>query len=138
MPERPFVEIEHTADLALRVRGDDLPSLFAHAAQGMFHLMRYPPPASEAAPLAREIALQADDPETLLVDWLGELLYLADRETAHFDRFEILAMEGTALRATIHGHAPQRPGRSIKAVTYADLAIRPTASGLETTITFDV
>ena len=32
-------EIEHTADLAIRVRGRDLSQLFANAARGMFGLM---------------------------------------------------------------------------------------------------
>ena len=32
---RRFEEVEHTADIALRVRGRDLPGLFANAAHGM-------------------------------------------------------------------------------------------------------
>jgi SHS2 domain-containing protein len=138
MAEQPFIEIEHPADLALRVWGRDLPSLFTHAAQGMFHLMRYGPSPVEATPMTHDIALEADDLETLLVDWLGELLYLADREAAHLGRFEVVSLEQATLRALAHGEAPRYPGRSIKAVTYADLAIRPVAGGYETIVTFDV
>lgn len=138
MNQRPFVEIEHTADLALRVWGADLPELFVHAAQGMFHLMRYPMSTGETRPVAYEIALSADDVEMLLVDWLDELLYLAQRDAARLERYEIVAWEGVALRAKVYGRAPWHPTRAIKAVTYADLAIRRVGEGYETIVTFDV
>jgi SHS2 domain-containing protein len=138
MMARPFVEIEHTADLALRVWGADLPALFTHAAQGMFHLMRCPPSTDETRSVAYEIALCADDLETLLVDWLGELLYLAQRDAACLERYEFAALEGASLQATASGRAPRHPARAIKAVTYADLAIRRVSDGYETIVTFDV
>ena len=138
MPEEPFVEIEHTADLALRVHGRDLPSLFVHAAQGMFHLMRYPPNAEGSVRLTRAVALEALDLETLLVDWLDELLYLSERNAACLERFEITSLDTSSVRAIAQGASPRYPTRSIKAVTFADLAIRQVGEGYETIVTFDV
>ncbi len=138
MPKRPFAEIEHPADLALQVEGDDLPSLFIHAAEGVFFLMRYPPAANTASPVSYEITLSAPDLETLLVDWLNELLYLAERDLAHLEHLQIHELKDNSLRATVRGHAPCRPARSIKAATYADLAIRRTSAGYETIVTLDV
>ncbi len=137
MAHEPFVEIDHTADVALRVRGQDLPSLFLHAAQGLFHLLRCEP-AGELESFEETISLSADDLEILLVDWLDELLYLAERHKVCLERFEIESLDDTSLSASVRGSGPQYPQRDIKAVTYADLAIRQVDGGYETMVTFDV
>lgn len=137
MQEQPFTEIDHTADLAIRVWGHSLADLFIHAAQGMFALMRFSPcNALERA--TRVIALEAYDKDMLLVDWLDELLYLSTRDAILFDTFDILKLEETQLEAVVHGNRPCHPQRVIKAVTYAGVAIRQTANGYETVVTFDV
>src|SRR2546426_8385898 len=69
----PFVrEIEHTADLGLEVEAPSLPLLFERAGLGMLALM-----IDLAAVEPRErgaIALEAEDREALLHDWLPYLL----------------------------------------------------------------
>ncbi len=137
MSDEPFVEIDHTADVALRVRGQDLPSLFQHAAQGLFYLLRCEP-AGELDAFDEMVSVSADDLETLLVDWLDELLYLAQRHDVCLERFEIESFDRTSLSAIAYGSGPQYPQRDIKAVTYADLAIRQVEDGYETIVTFDV
>jgi SHS2 domain-containing protein len=74
----------------------------------------------------------------LLVDWLGELLYLSERAGACYDDFEIVELDSTALRARVRGSGGRAPRRGIKAVTYSDLQVLRTAAGHEVTITFDV
>lgn len=137
MSPAPFAEIEHPADLALWVSGSDLPSLFRHAAMGMFHLLRYASP-NDLTPVTHTVSLAADDLEMLLVDWLDELLYLAHRDALCFDEFEIVTLSATSLQVVAYGSGPQHPSRIIKAVTYANLAIRHMGDGYETIITFDV
>jgi SHS2 domain-containing protein len=63
--------VEHTADRALRIYGRDLAELFTNAALGMNSLMQ--PTAAERTSIAKEIALEAIDAESLLVAWLSEL-----------------------------------------------------------------
>ena len=134
----PFSELEHTSDLCLQVRGHDLKQLFCHAAQGMFSLMQGEP-AGTPDRLTRVIELDALDVEMLLVDWLSELLYLAEVERVCFDTFEITTIEPTHLQATTKGRAPWRFARGIKAVTFFDLQVRRNSAGYyETEITFDV
>ncbi len=133
----PFEEVEHTADVRLRVRGRDMAELFAHAAQGMFHLMR-PIAGAESQPVQRHVALDSFDPVSLLVDWLSELIYLCESERALLDTFEITLLETTHLEARIGGHRGYRFEKVIKAATFSELAIEPTGSGLTATITFDV
>ena len=132
----PFEEIEHTADLALRVRGKDLAELCVHAAQGMFSLMRCEP-GEETVPVTRRVSVQAADPETLLVEWLNELLYIGESNRECYDRFQVLHLEPTKLVAEIAGRR-REPGRVIKAATYSNLHIAQTPGGYEATVTFDV
>ena len=80
---QPWQETEHTADLALRVRGEDLPALFRHAALGMLSLLGGRIQPGQSA-FRQSFRLQAPDWETLLVDWLNELLYLIEEKKVFF------------------------------------------------------
>lgn len=133
--DRRFEEIEHTADVALRVYGCDWPELFANAAHGMFSVMA----GWESTPRSQEqeISLRAMDGETLLVDWLSELLYLHEMEDVVYTSFAIHSITPTALRATVQGTERWNPRTAIKAVTFNDLRIEKTPSGYTTTIVFD-
>ena len=131
-----FEEIEHTADVAIRVRGHDLAELFANAAYGLAHQMAEVTSVS----LVREEALdlQAQDLETLLVTWLGELLYLNERDGIVYTRFDIHELTPTRLRAVARGGPASERRRYVKAVTFSDLHIARTHDGYETTVVFDV
>ena len=131
-----FEEVEHTADWAFRAHGRDLAQLFANAAHGMFELQGGA--AEGETPVAREIAVSGTDRETLLVNWLNELLYLQETQQESYSRFDILEISDTHLRASVHGcsHWPQ--GRMIKAVTFHNLEVKPSATGWEATIVVDV
>ena len=134
--KKRFEEIEHTADLAIRVWGSDLTALFANAAFGMGCLLSEGP--EEPLTVSQMIELVAVDTETLLVDWLSELLFLGEQLDVVFTRFEELHVSGNHLAGIARG-GPTRERRSaIKAVTFADLEITETDRGLETDIVFDV
>ena len=137
LPEDAIRVVEHTADWSLRVRGGDLAELFGRAAVGIARLL-----AGDlaAVPLdeTRELALVADDAEGLLVEWLGELAYWAERDGFVAPQVEWDAFSPTSLAATVRGGRLAELQKHIKAVTYHDLAIRPTGDGLEVTIVFDV
>jgi SHS2 domain-containing protein len=133
----PWEEIPHTADWALRVRGEDLRSLFENAARGMAELI-----GGEGSPGAEtvhsEFSLDAPDLEILLVDWLTELLVMVEDEGTFFTEIGVSEVADLTLRARVAA----RPGgaftKHIKAVTYHNLEIRRTEQGFETTIVFDV
>lgn len=137
MPHEPFEIVDHTADWALRVTAPDLRSLFLYAAQGMSSLLTREP---ELVPdeVQRTIALEAHDAESLLVEWLGELAYLAEMEGLVMRDFDIETLSPMALRATVRGGRAAELDKHIKAVTYHNLAIEQTPTGLQVTIVFDV
>jgi SHS2 domain-containing protein len=131
-----FEEIEHTADIAIRVRGRDLAELFANAAYGMACQLADPGTVDQTN--EHQVELDAYDAETLLVSWLGELLYLGEREECVFINFEMLRVTPTQLRAVVRGGAVKEHKAHIKAVTFNELEITNTDEGYETTVVFDV
>ena len=129
-------EIEHTADWAIRVWGEDQRALYENAALGMVSLLGDAKPIEIT--LRRSIEVTAIDAESLLVDWLTELLYLLEDHLI-FDQIHVTGIEGNTLRAEISGGPPDEPiNKHIKAVTYHMLEIKQTDQGLETVIVFDV
>ncbi len=131
----PFEELPHTADWALRVWADDLPGLLAEAARGMYALANAR--QAEGPRVTRRLEIQAPDAESLLVDFLGELLYFAESERLAFDEFKV-QVEGFRLRVEMTGAPLISLGKEIKAVTWHNLQVRKTARGLEVEIVFDV
>ena len=133
-------EIEHIADWAIRVRAPDAGALFAAAARGMFGLLI----DSEGVTADREIAvrLAAEDRETLLIDWLNELLFQSEQTGVVFTEFSIERLHESPaplqLEARARGGRPPTLARAIKAATFAGLEIAPVDGVLEATIVFDV
>ena len=135
-PDPPFQEVEHTADRAFHVRGRDLAELFARAAEAMFALqgVRQQQPAT----VTREVELSAVDRESLLVDWLNELLYLQETHRESYFQFDVEEISDTRLLATIRGAPEHESRRIIKAVTFHDLAIQQTGNEWKATVVVDV
>lgn len=132
-----FEELEHTADKALRIFGMNLKELMISAAQGMTRFMVGD--ASKISPeIEKSIQLEADDAESLLVEWLSELAYWAESEMLVFKIFRITDVTATRLDATVVGGKVAQLEKHIKAVTYHNLEIMQTPSGLEATVVFDV
>lgn len=130
-----FVEHRHTADWALRVWAPDLSGILEQAARGMYVLMgveQRDEPRSE-----RELEISAPDPESLLVSFLSELLFILEQENLVFDSFDMEA-SGRHVSARLSGVPCSVIDKEIKAVTYHKLNVEQTAQGFEVTIVFDV
>ncbi len=135
-----FTEIEHTADWALKVWAPDLSLLFAQAAAGMYWLMET---TLKSGPrIERSIEVEGSDPESLLVGFLSELLYLGESEGLGFHQFEVAFQEAGQPAGKLHAVMVGAPiaaqKKEIKAVTYHNLEVRHTEQGVTVTIVFDV
>lgn len=130
-----YEEIEHTADLAIKVWGEDFFSLLRQAAIGLYDLMDCE--INPDTQVKGQFHVAAGESETILVDFLGELLYLSENQGRAFKAFEFNENEH-GLWIQVSGYEISSIGRQIKAVTFHDLDIHTTESGLEATITFDV
>ncbi len=131
-----FQEIDHSADWAFRVQGRDLAQLFANAARGLFELQGSA--GNGETSVTREVAVNGLDRETLLVNWLNELLYLQETQHESYSRFDILQISDTHLRARVQGGPLRHTGKLISAVTFHDLVVRQSENGWEASIVVDV
>jgi SHS2 domain-containing protein len=130
-----FQEIEHTADWELLVWGPDLAGLLEQAARGMNVLAMTR--VADTPRVQRQLRLPAGDPECLLVSFLTELLWQAERDNLAFDTFDLVISEDT-LDANLQGAEILSRSKEIKAVTFHNLSIRQTRPGLEANIVLDV
>jgi SHS2 domain-containing protein len=118
--------VDHTADVALEVRGEDMPALFGAAASGFIELMMGDSPVAESR--SQELHVEGDDAEELLVSWLEEILYLFEARGLAPARAEIHEVKEGQVTGRLFGE-PFDPDRhaveqAVKAVTYHDLHIR--------------
>ena len=132
----PYEQLEHTADLALRIAGRDLRTLFANAAYAMFSQLV--DLKSIALDRERHVTVDGLDHVSLIVNWLNELLYLHEITGDVYAVFEIETLSPHKLNATVRGGTSSEVHTVIKAATYHGLEIKETADGLTATIVFDV
>lgn len=126
--------------MGLLVRGRDGPGLFSAAGRALFELV-----CDVGAVEERDrYALQgdADGVETLLVDWLNDLIFLFEGEAVVCRRFAFLHWSETAYRAEAFGEfvdpARHAPRDLVKAATYHGLSVRQDADGWEARVILDV
>lgn len=84
---------EHTADIAFEAVGSTLEEMFEQAAIAVQNVQV--DIKQIGAGECREIALEADDMEKLLFDFLSELLFYKDSELLIFSKFDLKVSEGT-------------------------------------------
>ncbi|MEK7817158.1 MAG: archease, partial [Actinomycetota bacterium] len=96
-----FEIIEHTADIGIRAFGSSEREVFQNAAAGMFSLICDSATVAETEEF--EIEVEAEDRETLLVEWLNELLYIYDSRRVLLKRFEVFELGETRLRGAAYG-----------------------------------
>ncbi|MFO0877317.1 MAG: archease [Gemmataceae bacterium] len=135
-----FETFDHTADLGLRIRAADLPTLFAEAGRALLSiLVEQPDAVAERARL--DLRLPPDDLEYLLFDWLKALLYHFETERMLFARFAV-RLDDTGLHARAWGEpldpARHEPAHEVKAITYHDLVVQQTPEGWLAEVIVDI
>ena len=133
-----FEEQSHTADLEIKVWGEDLTSLFLTAADGMFHLSGIEDYEEGFSAVKDTISLNAMDYEGLLILFLEELLYRLTEDYMLFSIEKLSINTDFSLKARLKGTQIKSYQRDIKAVTYHRLNIRETPQGYEVNIIFDI
>ena len=104
---------DHTADAGLRIGADDLTDLFRTAAEGVFDYIVAN--RADVRTTEREsVTLRAESSESLLVEWLNELIFRCETQHRLYTRFDVrLSDDGLSLDAEIAGvrFTTAQPGR---------------------------
>lgn len=119
-----------TADIAILVYGKDIEDLFKNAALGMMNLIVSPKKVKKK--IKKEIKIEALDLESLMFNWLNEILFYFDAYFLIFSDFDIeiskIKDEKFILRAICYGdkisEKKYQIKENIKAATYHELEIK--------------
>jgi len=135
-----FESIDHPSDIGIVAYGKDQKELFENAACGMFSLMTDLKKVKDKDNI--EVKVEGDSKESLLVNWLNELIFLEDSKKSIFCKFNISKAENKLIIAKVRGEkidpARHAMARSIKAATYNQLNINEKGNLLSARIIFDV
>jgi SHS2 domain-containing protein len=138
--EKTFEIIDHTADIGIVSYGADVKQTFSNAALGLFSLITELGSIKEN--VQREIRVSSQDRESLLVEWLNELLYIFDVDHIVFKRFEFDAFNERELKVSCFGDKinpkQQEIKREVQAATYHMLAINKENNGYKAQVIFDI
>jgi SHS2 domain-containing protein len=127
----------HTSEVALHVRAGSLGDLLAEAGRGLAEVELAGADCIPGGP-ARPIFVSSSDREALLVDWLNELIFLADLDRWVAMDFSIDLAESTQVRARVSGVTLEWAPSRVKAATFHGLRVENVPGGLEATIILDV
>ncbi|HJJ35243.1 MAG: archease [Methanocorpusculum sp.] len=134
-----FEELEHTADIRMRITAPDLSSLFAESGFALARTLYGDYPRETPAV---SFSLQADgkDPEELIVNFLSELLFLTETEYLVPQKFTLTV--GPSVSGTVQGVLFDRQkhagGTGVKGISYSGLSLTKTETGYELIIIFDI
>ncbi len=125
MPAK-YTVFPHTADIGLRVQSRTLKGLFTVSAQGMSSILF---DTQKIRPLKKvKLTVRSDSAESLLVDWLQEILYHITVKHLALAKFRVESLSGTTLKGCAYGEplSPSGPRllKEIKAVTYHNLKVK--------------
>ena len=129
--------LDHTSEITLHVGAADWPGLLAEAGRGLAELL-----LRGASPEAdgdwRLLEVSSHDREALLVDWLNEIVYVAETGLWVPQEIEIQDVSDTHLKARARGVAVDESPSLVKAATFHGLSVRDLPDGLEAEVILDV
>jgi len=138
-----FEILGHTADVKIRVFGKTKDELFFNALVGMAQILK--PIASkfdvkyQKLNIKNIIKISSLDLNTLLVDFLNEVLYNSQINRAVYREVKFIKFSDTELEAEISGEKVEEFNEDIKAVTHHGLDIKQNPKGYwEATVLFDI
>lgn len=143
MPYKFFEDIA-IADVAFEAKGKSLNELFESAAMATTNVM-----VKDLKSLGKEvkktIELKSSDIESLLYDFLQEIVYYKDAESLLFGKYEVEVNkedEDYSLKATIYGDKinmkKQELTADVKAVTLHKFEVKKTRDGWSAFVILDI
>lgn len=131
-----FEEIEHTADLSLKVWAPSIEELFKNAVNGLNQISKVIIVPGEDA-IRKELNFVGIDSEDLLVSLLSEINYLLQTDHLSTEINKILFQPGK-LTAEVILKRTTGYEKEVKAVTYHNLKIIQNDNSFSTVIVFDI
>lgn len=134
--------IDHTADLKVKAHGKTLEEAFANAAIGGFDFLT--PTSKVKKKIEKKLSITSKRIESLLYDFLEELLFLLDTEgflINSFKEMKIKEEDGNfSLQCIARGdnYKSYSVKGDIKAVTYSEMEIKKEKDGFIVIVVLDI
>jgi SHS2 domain-containing protein len=133
---------DHTADVGLRIHGDDAADLFRTAAEGLFDYV-VANRGDVRTERAEAVSLRAESTADLLLAWLNELIFRSETGHVLYARFDVrVADDGLSLEARIGGEAIDRDrhvlDHEVKAVTHHGASLDREGDGWVAEVILDI
>jgi len=135
-----FELLDHPADIGFRAHGATVEELFANCARALVFIILDP----SNIQAGQNVFLSAEgiDYESLLVNWLNEVLYYVDGKRIALGAFDISELTETRIECIATGEPrdlQKHPPRLVaKAVTYHQLKVQRLEDGLIAEVYVDV
>jgi SHS2 domain-containing protein len=136
-PDAGFEILEHTADVGVRSWGPTPEEAFRQSALGLLDIVgAWHPGAGQR----ETIEVEGRDRAAVLVDWLGEVLYLQDsRDVVVSDLGVDVVTEKSAAGWVELAERPLTiEGTAVKAITYHQLDVTRSGDRWEATVYLDI
>jgi SHS2 domain-containing protein len=132
-----FEVLEHTADVGVRARGRTLSDTFRNATLGLLDIVgAWRPGAGERV----AIEVEGRDLGAVLVDWLGEVLYLQDTRDVVVTEVEVTSVREDAATGWVEvaDRSEELEGTAVKAITYHQLSVEQKDAEWVATVYLDI
>ncbi len=127
--------LEHPSELKIRSFGKDLSEVFVNSALAMMEFL-FGKVAKDNIQHER-LQIEADNLESLLVDWLADILYLSSSKKCIYLDYKVLEFSDNKIVANI-GSQKALAKDDIKAVTYHELSISKQNGLWQATVVYDI
>lgn len=130
----------HTADVRMHVVADSLEELYIGALQGMNELLNRTTDCEPCSfPIVANVDVSSNDPTSLLIDFLNEVLTRTLLDKALFCRITHVTVAPDRICASLRGTPIEMFDEDIKAVTYHGANVLRDVDGrFEVTVVFDI
>lgn len=130
--------LSHPADVKLKITASSLAELFEGALEGMISIIK-PSNSKESITLKEDIEVYSLDLNSLLVDFLNEILAKMEISQAIFQKVIIKTLSSNYLKGELIGTKIDYLEKEIKAVTHHGLEIQQDENNnYHVTILFDI
>lgn len=139
---KKFIYLEHPADIKIQSFGKNLSELFVNSALGMMDFLFGEINFTKTTIVRTDVInIEGEDLESLLVNWLAELLYLSAVHKCFYCKFQIenFSAESNNFQIIARVDAVAAKAKDdIKAVTYHEVTIQKTIHGFTAAVVYDI
>ncbi|HJJ39326.1 MAG TPA: archease [Methanocorpusculum sp.] len=136
----PFEELEHTADVKMRITAPDFTALLAESGFALSQVM-YGTSERRTSEIGISIEAEGTSAEELCVNFLSELLFIMETEYLVPSAFSLTVSENS-ITGTVSGIPFERGkhsgGIEVKGISYSGLTLTKTNTEYELIIIFDI